>query len=103
MCAVGGKRHLAVVPDEGRDGGDGREARELILSQTRLAARALSTASWVMPFSPAVREARDKIERFEKRVYAANTQADVARDFSEFLGVPAEPASATTAWMATHT
>jgi hypothetical protein len=70
------------------------EARELILSQTRLAATALSTASWVMPFSPAVGEARDKIERFERRIYAANTPSEVARDFSEFLGVPAEPDSA---------
>jgi len=69
------------------------EARELILSQTRLAATALSTASWVVPFSPSVQEARDKIERFERRVYAANTQTEVARDFSEFLGVPAEPDS----------
>ena len=67
------------------------EARDLILSQTRLAGKALSTASWVVPFSPSVREARDKIERFERRVYAANTQTEVARDFSEFLGVPAEP------------
>ena len=71
------------------------EARALILSQTRLAATALSTASWVVPFSPSVREARDKIERFEQRVYAANTQAEVARDFSEFLGVPAEPDNST--------
>ena len=71
------------------------EARALILSQTHLAAMALSTASWVVPFSPSVREARDKIERFEQRVYAANTQAEVARDFSEFLGVPAEPDNST--------
>jgi hypothetical protein len=69
------------------------EARDLILLQTRLAAKALSTASWILPFSPSVREARDKIESLERRVYAANTQAEVARDFSEVLALPAEPDS----------
>ena len=67
------------------------EARELILSQTSLARRALSTASWILPFSSSVREARDKIGNLEKRVYAANTQTEVARDFSEFLAVPTDP------------
>lgn len=67
------------------------EARELVLSQTGLARKALSTASWIMPFSSSVREARDKIGNLEKRVYAANTQTEVARDFSEFLAVPTDP------------
>jgi len=69
------------------------EARELIFSQTRLAAKALSAASWILPFSASVREAREKIERLEKRVYAANTQTEVAKDFSDFLVVPAQPDS----------
>jgi hypothetical protein len=67
------------------------EARELVLSQTGLARKALSTASWILPFSSSVGEARDKIGNLEKRVYAANTQTEVARDFSEFLAVPTDP------------
>jgi len=66
------------------------EAREIILSQTGLARKALSTASWLLPFSSSVREARDKIGNLENRVYAANTQTEVARDFSEFLAVPTD-------------
>jgi hypothetical protein len=66
------------------------EARALILSQTGLARKALSTASWLLPFSSSVREARDKIGNLENRVYAANTQTEVARDFSEFLAVPTD-------------
>jgi hypothetical protein len=70
------------------------EARELILSQTGLARKALAAASWILPFNSSVREARDKIGTLENRVYAANTQAEVARDFSEFLAVPADPEEA---------
>lgn len=70
------------------------EARELILSQTGLARKALSTASWILPFNSSVREAREKIGNLESRVYAASTQKDVARDFSEFVGLPADSNSA---------
>jgi hypothetical protein len=66
------------------------EARALILSQTGLARKALSTASWLLPFSSSVREAREKIGNLENRVYAANTQSEVAGDFSEFLAVPTD-------------
>lgn len=66
------------------------EARELILSQTGLARKALSTASWILPFSSSIQEARDKIGDLERRVYAANTQAEVANDFSNFLAAPAD-------------
>jgi len=59
------------------------EARSLVLKQTRLARTALSTASWMLPFSDSVREAREKIENLETRVYAANSQAEVADDFSD--------------------
>jgi hypothetical protein len=68
------------------------EARALILSQTRLARTALATASWLLPFSASVQEARDKIENLESRVYAANTQGEVASDFAELLAVPTDPA-----------
>jgi hypothetical protein len=61
------------------------EARALVLSQTRLAHAALNTASWVLPFSDSVREAKEKIETLERRVYAANTQTEVADDFSDLL------------------
>ena len=67
------------------------EARALILSQTRLARTALSTAAWLLPFSTSVQEARDKIENLESRVYAANTQGEVASDFAELLAVPTDP------------
>lgn len=70
------------------------EARDLILSQTRLARKALSTASWLLPHSSSVRKAREKIGTLENRVYAANSQTDVARDFSEFLALPVEPEEA---------
>jgi len=61
------------------------EARSLVLSQTRLVHAALNTASWALPFSDSVREAREKIETLEGRVYAANSQAEVADDFSDLL------------------
>jgi hypothetical protein len=61
------------------------DARSLVLSQTRLAHAALDTASWVLPFSDSVRQAREKIESLEGRVYAANSPTEVAADFSEFL------------------
>ena len=48
------------------------EARDLALSQTRLARAALSRAKWVMPFNSAIGEAREKIEGFEARVRGAN-------------------------------
>ena len=67
------------------------EARELILSQTGLARKALFTASWILPYSSSVREARDKIGNLERGVYAANTQTEVAREFLEFLAVPDDP------------
>ncbi|MBI3785972.1 MAG: hypothetical protein HY270_21480 [Deltaproteobacteria bacterium] len=66
------------------------EARQLILSQTGRARTVLSTASWLLPFSSSVREARDKIAELEQRVYAANTQTEVANDFSDFLAVPSD-------------
>ena len=61
------------------------DARSLVLAQTRLAHAALKTASWMLPFSDSVREAREKIENLEARVYAANSQAEVADDFSDLL------------------
>lgn len=67
------------------------EARAFVLSQTGLARKALSTASWLLPSSSSVREARDKVGDLEQRVYAANTQSEVASDFSEFLTIPADP------------
>jgi len=73
------------------------EARGLVLAQTGLARTALSTAAWMLPFSTSVREARDKIENLERRVYAANTQVEVANEFSDLLGVPAGPDSPTIA------
>lgn len=66
------------------------DARELILLQTGRAKKALSTASSILPFSPAIREAREKIETLEARVYAANTQAEVATEFSDLLAGSAD-------------
>jgi len=68
-------------------------ARELILGQTRLAQKALAAASWALPFSDSVREAREKITALEHRVYAANTQSEVASDFLDFLQVPEDSES----------
>lgn len=65
------------------------DARELVLSQTRLAKRALSAASFLLPFSATVGDAEDKIGELEARLYAANTQTEVASDFAEFLDAPA--------------
>lgn len=61
------------------------EARSLVLEQTRLARAALSTASWLLPHSNSVRVARETIEALEARVYAANTQREVADDFAALV------------------
>jgi hypothetical protein len=57
-------------------------ARELALSQTRLAHGALARARWIMPFSRTIGKTSDKLEEYEARVRDARTQADVAREFS---------------------
>jgi len=51
----------------------------------------------MLPFSTSIREACEKIENLERRVYAANTQVEVANQFSDLLAVPAGPDSSTVA------
>jgi hypothetical protein len=60
-------------------------ARELALSQTRLAKKALSRARWVLPFSGTIGETRHKLEAYEARVLAAKSQADVAAQFGRLV------------------
>jgi len=69
------------------------EARALVFSQTRLVHAALNTAAWVLPFSDSVREAREKIETLESRVYAATTQTEVADDVSDLVAPKAREAA----------
>lgn len=45
--------------------------------------------------STSIREACEKIQNLERRVYAANTQVDLANEFSDLLAVPASPDSST--------
>ncbi len=60
-------------------------ARELALSQTRLAHKALSRARWIVPFSGSIGKANRKLEDYEVRVRAAQSQQDVAREFSHLV------------------
>jgi hypothetical protein len=57
-------------------------ARTIVISQTRLAHKALSRARWILPFSGTVRGASRKLEAYEARVREAKSQAEVAREWS---------------------
>ena len=57
-------------------------ARDLALSQTRLARKALSRARWIMPFSGSIGKANGKLEAYEARVRDARSQAEVAAEFA---------------------
>ncbi len=63
------------------------EARGLALEQTRLVRKAVSRARWIVPFHPALGEARGKLEDFEARVRAAENQAEVAQDFGRLVRI----------------
>jgi len=60
-------------------------ARDLALSQTRLARKALSRARWVLPFSGTIGETRHKLEAYEARVLDAKSQAEVAAEFGRLV------------------
>ncbi len=67
-------------------------ARELALSQTQLAHKALNRARWIVPFSGSVGRARHKLEDYEARVRSAQSQQEVAREFSGLVRLAsAEP------------
>lgn len=65
------------------------EARGLVLGQTGLARRVLAGAGWLMPFSSSVDQAQHELDDLETRVYAAASQDDVAREFGDFMHLPA--------------
>jgi len=73
-------------------------ARELALSQTRLAHKALSRARWIMPFSGSIGKANRKLEDYEARVRAAQSQEAVAQEFSGLVRLAsAQPGTVTDA------
>jgi len=73
-------------------------AREMALSQTRLAHRALSRARWIMPFSGSIGKANRKLEAYEARVRDARSQAEVAAEFAGLVRLAeAKPGTVTDA------
>ncbi len=70
-------------------------ARDLALSQTRLAHKALSRARWIVPFSGSIGKANRKLEDYEARVRSSQSQAEVAGAFSGLVRLAeAEPGTA---------
>jgi len=73
-------------------------ARDLALSQTRLAHKALSRARWIMPFSGSIGKANHKLEAYEARVRDARSQAEVAAEFTGLVRLAeAKPGTVTDA------
>ena len=85
-CNGGAARtELMVVRDQIADAPSLEAARMLALDQTRLARKALGRARWVIPFHPAIGEARAKIGAFEVEVRSAESQAEVAGAFGTLV------------------
>jgi hypothetical protein len=51
----------------------------------------VSTAAWLLPLSASIRDAGEKIDSLERRVYAANSQVAVANELSDLLSAPTDP------------
>jgi hypothetical protein len=71
---------IAAAPSVG-------EAQAMAFGQTRLARKAVSRARWIVPFHPALGEARAKLDDFDARVREAKSQAEVARSFGRLVRV----------------
>ena len=64
------------------------EARALARRPSKLARRALVTASWVAPRADSLSAAKQRLERFEGQLAAAATPRDVAHQFDALTRTP---------------
>lgn len=78
---------LAALRDRIEAAPDVEAARELALAQTRLASGALRRARWLVPWSGELREAEERLDRYEDDVRAAPTAGRVADRFAGLVRI----------------